>query len=88
MSVRTASLVLAGLALTGCYETESIWPSSPDQLLSQYEGALTNTAMPGALDGMNDPLAIDPTYSMRFDDLPMAARLDRVPWTDTYWPKI
>ncbi len=77
----------AALALTGCYDAGDVWPESPDELLATYEGALTNTAMPGELDGYNDPRAVEPDYEMRFDALPEAGSLSFLPWTDTYWPK-
>ena len=71
----------------GCYAMEDVLPGSPLEYLDQSRGAITNTAMPGGFDGYNDPSSIEPDYVLVFDDLPLAGALDKVPWTDTYWPK-
>lgn len=38
-------------------------------------------------DYYNDPLRMDPTFTLQFDQLPLAGQLPVTPWTDTYWPR-
>lgn len=82
--------VLAALALSGCYSADEVL-SRPDleplEALASGGHELTNTEIPGALDGYNDPSQLIPDVQMRFDALPLAGRLDREPWSDTYWPE-
>lgn len=39
-----------------------------------------------AWDAENDPKLLKDHYEVRFTKLPLAAELERKPWTDTYWP--
>ncbi|MCP4873561.1 MAG: hypothetical protein GY898_33160 [Proteobacteria bacterium] len=89
----TRHLLLPALlaASFGCYDYDEV-VERPDEAvifedLSWDSYTLTNSLIPGALDGMNDPRAIDAFTEMTFDQLPLRAELAAVPWTDSYWPK-
>jgi hypothetical protein len=78
--------------LVGCYDADSLLIGvDSDAILAELSAGsfatTTNSLIPGALDPMNDPRTIDEDAVMRFDGLPLRAELDRVPWTDTYWPR-
>lgn len=48
-------------------------------------GSLLDTI--GEIDPYNDPALIDPDFERRWAALPLSGTTERIPWTDTYWPK-
>ena len=38
-----------------------------------------------AWDVINEPSRFGRTYEVRLDKLPMSGRIDRIPWSDSYW---
>ena len=54
---------------------------------SNIQEAKSGATAPTLFDYYNDPLRMDPTFTLQFDQLPLAGQLPVTPWTDTYWPK-
>ncbi len=92
MMMRHLTLPLAALLLAGCYDATDLGLVSSDQLLelaAQHRSALSDedVAMPGLIDGINDPANIEPDFVFALDALPTKATLAREPWSDSYWPE-
>ena len=88
-----ALVPLTALFLSGCYSASDLGLlASSDELLDlaaqdQFGLSDEDVAMPGAIDGFNDPRTIDPEFVFALDALPRKATLAREPWSDSYWPE-
>jgi len=88
-----ATLIVCAALASGCtYDSSDLGlVSGRDALLdlAAQQQRLTDedVAMPGVIDPTNDPRSVDPDFTMRLAALPWSGRLEREPWSDTYWPE-